>query len=196
MSRTLSRNLLQVLKNLKKAGHSLAEVVSAYFQRTKNYSNIRFIVELVALSFALKTSLAILLVTLPDSLINIDGRSNTEIAAQEGLWLLFLAAVILAPTLETIIGQWLPIKVASLFTNNKTRIVLFSALFFSSLHLSWDGLTTFLAALPGGLVLAWSFLIKQEKSFYEAYWVTAAIHGLANLVSIMIYLIAKNYGPI
>lgn len=191
MSRTLSRSVFQTLKSLKKASRSLAKVISAYLRRTKNYSNIRFIFELVALSFALKVSLAIF----PGLLINTDGESNTERLAQGGLWMLFLVAVILAPALETIIGQWLPIKVASLFTKKEVCIVLFSALFFSSLHLP-GGLFIFFVALPGGLVLAWSFLIKREESFYEAYWVTATIHCLVNLVSIIIYLFAKRYGPI
>jgi hypothetical protein len=189
MSRTLSRSLLQALKNLKKACHSLAEVISAYLQRTRKYSNIRFIFELVSLDFVLRASLVIF----PETLINTDGESNTERLAQEGLWVLFLVGVILAPALETIIGQWLPIKVASLFTNNKFYIVLFSALFFSSLHLP-GGLTIFFVVLPGGLVLAWSFLIKREESCLKAYWITAVIHGLANLVSIIIYLFEKSYG--
>lgn len=189
MSRIIARSLFQALKNLKKASHYLAEVISTYLQRTKKYSNIRFIVELVALDFVLKVSLAIF----PGLLINTGGESNTEKLAQEGLWMLFLGLVIVTPALETIIGQWLPIKIASLFTNNKDRIVLFSALFFSSLHIPTGGLTTFLAVLPGGVVLAWSFLIKQEESFYEAYWITTAIHGLHNFIAACIFLVARYY---
>ncbi len=91
-----------------------------------------------------------------------------------------------APLLETLIGQWLPLWIASWFTRKTAWRVAFSAVAFSAMHL-YVGFTGFLSTLPPGIFLAWSFALKRERSRWEAYWVTSAIHALHNFVALFFF---------
>jgi len=178
-------NAIQAIKN------QLKIQLFNYFQKTKSYSSIRFIIEIVLLIFLLKIAVALFFATI----IEDDIISNTEKSAQDGFIYFLVSGVILAPIIETLIGQWLPIQVASLFFHRPAILICISAFFFSFLHVSDDlaGLVGFFAVLPGAVLLAWSFIIKRKESFWHAYWITTAIHGLHNLIALCIYLITKHY---
>jgi membrane protease YdiL (CAAX protease family) len=176
---------------IKTSPKQLRRQTLSYFKRAKSYSSIRFIIEIVLLDFLLKIILALFL----SSLIDGDGISNTEQFAQHGISSLFIIGVILVPAIETLIGQWLPIQVVSLFSHHPATLISVSALFFASLHLSWD-LATFFAVLPGGVLLAWSFVLKRKKSFWHAYWITTAIHSLHNFIAACMFLAVRHFNLI
>lgn len=113
--------------------------------------------------------------------------STTDVIAEAGIPALLLAGLILAPLLETLIGQWIPIWFVSLFTKKAAAIVIVSALLFSLQHVH-VGVPGFLTALPPGIFLSWCFLVKREQSRWGAYWMTAAVHCAHNACAIILYL--------
>jgi len=164
-------------------GQGLAGLVARYFEGTRRYSRRRFILEMALLAIPLKMIMGVLWAV-------VGGRaelSTTEVLdRQHDGFSLFVNACVLAPLLETLIGQWLPLWIASWFTRETAWRVAFSAVLFSALHL-YVGFSGFLSILPVGVLLAWSFALKREQSRREAYGVTCAIHAIHNFVTLFIY---------
>lgn len=161
--------------------------IENYFQRTKSYSDVRFIFELVALTFCLN----IILFSLVSLLFDLDGTGNTALVDEGSLGDLFVSVVVVGPIVETLFDQWLPIKIASFFTPHLGDLLILSSLYFAAQHL-YFGLRGFLGLLPLGIFLSWSFLVKREISLWKAFWVTTLIHSLYNLVILFIYVPIRN----
>jgi hypothetical protein len=160
---------------------SLVSMISNYFQRTKYYSPLRFICEMVALQFGLKVILAVTIFPF----LNIRGATTEDLANSDSFSTLFFMAVIVAPVVETIQDQFLSITISSLFVKQSLDILILSMLYFSALHF-YVGLAGFFGILPLGFVLSWSFLIKREKSLWQAFWVTTLIHSIHNLIILLL----------
>jgi hypothetical protein len=164
-------------------GQGLVALVTRYFEGTRRYSRTRFILEMALLSIPLKMIMGVLWAV-------VGGRaepSTTEVLDRQlGGFQLFVNACVFAPLLETLVGQWLPLWIASRFTRETAWRVAFSAVLFSALHL-YVGFSGFLSILPVGVLLAWSFTLKREQSRREAYGVTCAVHALHNFVTLFIY---------
>ncbi len=99
---------------------------------------------------------------------------------------LFLLAVVIAPIIETFIGQILPIKLIQYLFKNKSEIIsiLFSAIIFSLMHISysiWYSILIF----PLAFLLAKTYVIFQKRK-ESSYWMTTAVHALHNLIAITI----------
>lgn len=93
----------------------------------------------------------------------------------------FIIAIILAPIIETLLGQMLPILIARRFTKSSLIIIIISALVFALPHCT-KNVTKFLPAFPAGIIYAFTFLHWLEKSKTKAYWITCAAHCLYNLI--------------
>jgi membrane protease YdiL (CAAX protease family) len=162
--------------------------LAAYLAKVRRSPPLRFVVELGLLSFALKIAMAVVLGMtglLPE------GKTNTEMMDSRGGTLdLIVIACLVAPLVETAIGQWLPLWIASLFTKRLGPRVAFSAAAFTSMHLNY-GLPTTVAAIPVAVILAWGFAVRREISRWEAYWTTSAIHAIHNAISVFSYLLLK-----
>jgi hypothetical protein len=142
--------------------------ISRFLERTKSYSDLRLVVELTFIFFPLKLLIAVPLVLF--------GTEVPDQGLDVSLWTLFTIALA-APLAETLLGQWLPIKITSYFTTRPAVLVIVSAVLFSAAHGSVAP-----AILPVGLGLAWVFLIKRRESFKKAFWLTAAVHALHNFI--------------
>jgi hypothetical protein len=141
-----------------------------YLERAKSYSDLRLLVEFTLVSFALQ-----MLIVLPLHLSGLlipdpewDARVRT-----------FIVGVVLGPPVETLLTQWLPIKVASRFTTRQEIQITVSALVFALLHLQPIRI---LWCLPTGFILAWIFVSKRSHSFKRAFWLTTALHALHNIL--------------
>ncbi len=161
-------------------------LIASYFHRTRRYGRLRFILEMALLAIPLKIVLGVLWAVVGGE----SGPSTTEAIDTHGPEILVLNACVLAPLLETLIGQWLPLWIASLFTRKTAWRVGFSTAVFSAMHLH-VGVTGILTALPPGIFLAWSFALKRERSRWEAYWVTTLIHAVHNAVTLVFYFAFK-----
>ena len=89
---------------------------------------------------------------------------------------LFIKMVVLAPLIETFLGQWLPIRLTEFVTKRTSVLMIISISVFTALH----ELSDLVIGLSGGLVFAFSFIHWKRVSFWRAYWVTAAAHGVHN----------------
>lgn len=102
------------------------------------------------------------------------------------LVLFFLIVVIIGPIWETLVYQLLIIrflKKFSFFKNRKLLIIVISAMFFALAHV-YSIYYVFVGFMMGCL-LAYSFVIYEDKKV-SAFWVTMAIHGLRNGISVVI----------
>ncbi len=92
----------------------------------------------------------------------------------------------LAPILETLIGQWVPILMVRQLTSRDWPALVVTTFLFAGLHfVSWDAMI-FVATIPVGFVLAWSFLVWQRRSLAYAIGVTAAIHACHNAIALLL----------
>lgn len=156
--------------------------IGRYFEGTKRYSTRRLILEMALIPFPFKFALGALYGALGGEMI----ETNTEIMAESGILAVIFGALLVAPLIETLIGQWLPIWFLSFFTSNALRLVLFSALVFSLLHLGF-GILAVLATLPVGIFLSWCFLVGRQRSRWRAYWTTEAAHAIHNAIAFLIF---------
>jgi len=96
---------------------------------------------------------------------------------------ILILAVILAPVLETLVGQRLPISLCQKFIpSHKQSIgILSSTILFALMHLSYS-IWYFLAILPMGWILALTYTIFQRRK-ESAFWMTAILHAFKNLLA-------------
>jgi hypothetical protein len=164
----------------------ITEPIARYLLRTVRYSRERFIIELALIAFPCK-----MLVMIPWALMGLSYGSTTAAADTGDRGQLFFMGVIAAPLLETLIGQWIPIRVMYYFTNRIPYIMIGSAAFFAAQHLH-VGPSGFVYTFPTALLLSWSFLLYRRRSRWEAYLVTAAIHALHNFLTLLLYVNAGS----
>lgn len=123
------------------------------------------------------------LAVLAQSLFSSDQLGGSSATSLEGAGAakLFWSAVVLAPLIETVIGQWLPIEVLRRHGVRATYCLLGSAALFSVLHVlggagMLQGVTTFI----GGLAFAASYLLARNLGPGPAWLAAAAAHACSN----------------
>lgn len=161
----------------------MRRAIYAYFKHTQRYPPWRFVVEMLALTFAMKLAAGLLL-----GACGVTGaQTTTEALAEDGNRLLIIAkALILAPLYETVIGQWLPIAIIGRFTMKLDWKIGGSALFFAMLHVGF-GWVNPVILLPAALFFSWSWAAQRPRSLERAFALTALIHLLHNAIALGIY---------
>lgn len=157
-----------------------------YLSKTCSYTATRFTLEMILLAWFLK-----LVVTLPISLMILFAYGDSAVWQNPQLSAFAarpvanaILALAVAPILETVIGQWLPLFMVRQWTPRPHLALAASAFFFAGLHfISWN-VMIFVATLPVGFVLAWSFFVWQRQSIVHAFGITIAIHALHNAVAL------------
>jgi hypothetical protein len=155
----------------------------AYLDATRRYSTLRFIVEFTLIAFPLKILFILPWIALGGKL----GSTTGAVYKGDAVQFLLLACVA-APLLETFVGQWIPIRLTWFFSHRWPVLLLASATVFAAEHLH-VGFSGFLYTFPVAFLLSWSFLVHREYSRWRAYWVTAAIHSLHNLITAAVFLL-------
>lgn len=97
---------------------------------------------------------------------------------------LFFLVCVFGPITETLLLQWLPIKLLRKTGLNILMVVLADAILFSFVHLNY-GFLHVVAVFPLGVVLAWSFTSKVKESFTEAVLITFSIHSIHNFTGFL-----------
>ena len=158
------------------------DFIRRYFNQTKKYSTLRFILELSATAFFLKV-VAITLAIPILSFFGVPVESNLELEKSflDDPLPMATALIILFATFETFIGQMLILWFAKKISDDVSFRLLLSALVFALLHVEPIIIA---AVFPIGLVLAWAYLVYREKSRWSAIWVTTAIHVIHNLFAL------------
>lgn len=93
----------------------------------------------------------------------------------------FIGAVIVAPPIETFLGQFLPITILRRFTKNNKILITFSALIFSLLHLPVLGFL--FAAFSIGLLFSWGYIVKLKYGRKKAFFLITLSHAIHNLIA-------------
>ncbi len=114
--------------------------------------------------------------------LNVNELPNRGIGDSNGAVIILLLYCIIVPIFETIISQWLPIKLLKKFTSNLKFIIVTDAILFTLAHWSF-GFIYMLVISPAAVIYAWSWIVYDD-SFLKALWVTASIHGLSNFLAI------------
>ena len=100
----------------------------------------------------------------------------------------FISAIIIAPFLETLFFQMVPILIMRRFFKTTRIILIVSATIFAIAHCTVD-ISRFFPAFISGILLAFTFLHWLKLSIGKAYWITFAVHLLFNIVLVIPLLI-------
>jgi hypothetical protein len=106
----------------------------------------------------------------------------------KGLVSLAIAGCLIAPPLETLLLQCVPIRICQVSLHwSRTRSIIISALLFGALHYYSFGYAVW--AFAAGLTLAYAFTVFDRKGSNSVLWVSI-LHAARNGVS-LVYLIFK-----
>ena len=148
-------------------------------------------------NFIVVLSLVSIIIKIPgtiigDLIVNLIGfnlppfSSNTQTAELNIFH--YVTLILIAPFFETLIGQYIPIKLLSKFIKSNKLIIILSALVFSFLHLPVLGFL--LGAFLVGVVFSWGYILKTKKKGSKPFLIIMLAHGLHNLIAIFaVYLL-------
>lgn len=163
----------------------MSDKIRGLFTEIGTHSTFRFILELSLIAFFIKIPFLIISGVFftfigMEELVNLSDELQTAQATLSD----FFFGVILAPSIETVFGQWIPIAVGSIFLKKTRWVIIFSAIIFALFHFPA------IAFAPGafliGLLLAWCWLLKRKTGRWEAFWVTTSVHALHNLYAFLL----------
>jgi hypothetical protein len=165
--------------------------LTSYIRGWTEYSTIRLVGEGAFLTFFPKVIfillLAFVLIAFPGLL---DGtlpeKEDWDLVSK--LVLIGIVSIVIPP-IETLLGQYLPILIASKFTNRPVLIIIGSAIVFAIPHISPIGI---LHAFWVGIILSTLFYQLKKTSPLKAFCIVTIIHGLHNLITSSIALFVFN----
>jgi uncharacterized protein len=106
--------------------------------------------------------------------------------------ILIINAIIVAPFIETLVFQVIPVSIT--IKNKKSVVIqlLSSMCPFSIVHLVQYGLIGLVSGVIGGYYLSLSYIIWRKRNNKYAFLLTTLTHSLYNLIILIIYLIVIN----
>ena len=107
------------------------------------------------------------------------------------MWKLMLVAVVVAPVVETVIFQQLPILFVRAVGGEWPLALAVSVTLFSVIHLVEGVMTGVSAGVIGGFYLAYLFSCWVERSTWTAYWTTALSHMTRNGLAMALVALSK-----
>jgi hypothetical protein len=99
-----------------------------------------------------------------------------------------LLGVLLAPIIETLVFQALPVGVARLFKASFRWQVAAATILFAAAHFTESIAVGVGAGLVGGFYLAFTYVHWRERSRWTAFWTTAVSHGIHNGIAAILLL--------
>ncbi|MGJ1414605.1 CPBP family glutamic-type intramembrane protease [Sphingobacterium multivorum] len=108
---------------------------------------------------------------------------SNEVVRGQGILKIFLYTIILGPFFETLLFQFIPIKLLSTYTFFKERkllMALISALTFALTHMY--SLYYFILSFLMGIVFVFFFFITEFKKKGTGLWHTIFLHAIINLM--------------
>ena len=162
-------------------------LIGRYFEHLKKTKFYLFIFEL----FICQLLLNELILSIAHLFLNFQSE-NTGVLSSDINNINILSAVdkvIIAPILETILLQFIPIQIASTFGTHIFYQWLLSSLFFSALHATFSGVRYFFGVLGSGCILSLAFLLKRDKSLWTSILATTILHALMNFLVLLNYTV-------
>ncbi len=155
-------------------------------KRIESGSSVTFVLAIAFLSILVKIPGSIL----GDFLVKSIGLGQAPYLSDQQIMKIdifhIITAILIAPPIETFLGQALPIKIISKFSNSKRVQIIASALVFSLSHLPVLGFL--FGAFFVGIVLSWGYIVKSKESKTKAFWLITLSHSIHNLIAFLILL--------
>jgi len=120
--------------------------------------------------------------------VGVEGTTYPELVAKgHSTARILFGALILAPVLETLIGQSLPFAALERLKEERSILLVSTAtIWFGILH-SWGaGLGGFMNGFLAGIPHACTFWRWRKVDRSNAYWMTVGLHALNNLVATVV----------
>lgn len=150
------------------------------------------------LNFILITTLLMIILTIPIGIIfEIIDLSDNEFGGidfdEYGIFGVIFLALILAPVLETLLAQQIPILLSQRFIKYSPDIIgiTISTLVFSWMHISYS-IWYAIMVIPVGILLAKTYIIFQKRK-ESSFWMTSFLHSFRNLIPVILILIERFY---
>jgi hypothetical protein len=105
-----------------------------------------------------------------------------------------VVALVIAPLLETLVLQMGPAAMVRAFGGGERVVFLAASIPFGLIHLG-IALRAGAATLLLGGFLALSFVVWSRRSFKQAYWMTAAVHAVYNLLIFGVVIATGSFNP-
>jgi uncharacterized membrane protein YeaQ/YmgE (transglycosylase-associated protein family) len=106
----------------------------------------------------------------------------------------FLLLIVVAPPLETLLLQALPIFIVRLLKGSMRIQVYVSTAVFASLHFP-EGLVTGIAAgIIGGLYFGFAYAHWRTKSRWKSFWITTVGHSIHNAIAFLLLAVFGAWG--
>lgn len=103
----------------------------------------------------------------------------------DNIYSAIIIGVIIAPIIETLLGQMLPIKMVQRYikwNTNKVALV-FSTIIFGLGHIAYS-IWYFFLVLPMGFSLAVTYLTFQQRE-QSSFWTTTLLHSMRNSLALL-----------
>lgn len=104
----------------------------------------------------------------------------------EDLAVFAIDAILIAPILETLLFQTLPIALARKLRARFTLQLLASVIPFAAIHFLYGPNAGIAAGLIGGFYFAYTYARWRKRSLWTALWTTGVSHSLHNLIVLSI----------
>ncbi len=164
-----------------------AKLIRLHFENYRRMAPWEFIWKISVEGLAVSVVLAFLL----DWFTAIEPRSDL---VGQSLPQLFIGAVLVAPVLETLLMQSVPISLARGVRLGFSGQVGFSALLFAVAHFWVAGVGSGICAgIVGGFYLAFTYAHWRERSFSHALWITIGTHAVRNLAAVAALFVTSRF---
>lgn len=98
---------------------------------------------------------------------------------------LFFSWVLLAPIIETIFLQALPVFLTKLFSSSEKWQIIVTSIVFAVPHFLIGIIPGIAAGIVGGIYFAFAYVHWRKDSHWRAFWVTALGHGINNGITFL-----------
>lgn len=148
----------------------------------------------IAIGIVLLLLINIIITSFPFSESIKDLPEFDGIRASTSFWVLFFV-VIIAPLFETIMFQYIPIKLISILLNKKKQrikeytCILCSALLFAAIHCY--NITYIVITFLGGIIFAYLFILSGKRKEFPIINI-AIMHSVLNFIASAIDLMAEH----
>ena len=154
--------------------------------RLRHCASLRqFVFRILTQQFAVKIIVALFIVSL------VPKAGSTKIIITDPL-MMIVSVVFLAPILETLLFQTVPIEFFRLL--NRPLIVQFLAgmMPFAGVHFLGGVVAGIAAGVVGGIFFCYTYLECRSTSWWRSTWVTAVTHGLHNVIVLPVLLVMAS----
>ena len=175
--------------------HSIQEFKKKAFNRFKNLSPLRFIIELSLIHILLVFVLELIKLSFSNESLGDTLLINSLLQLNLFDRHEFILLLLIIPIFETFLMQFLPIQLVSIINNNQIEQWILASFFYASMQSISSGTLLFIYSLFSGGIYSFSFLLKRSKSLWSALWITFILNATWNLLSFGIVIIIDGLKP-